>query len=60
MTGHGVTDIETLCLIVRDRESRRLIMEGITAMWSNSGRNASNGGIETFMPIVTHYENNEC
>jgi len=31
MVGQGVTDIDTLCLAVRDRESRRLISEAVTA-----------------------------
>lgn len=31
MSGQGLTDVDTLCLAVRDRESRRLISEAITA-----------------------------
>ena len=31
MTTYGVTDIDVLALSVRDRESRRLILEAITA-----------------------------
>ncbi|OGQ88899.1 MAG: hypothetical protein A2512_08470 [Deltaproteobacteria bacterium RIFOXYD12_FULL_56_24] len=40
MTGHGLTDIDSLCLSVRDRESRRLIMEAITAYRGGALRSA--------------------
>lgn len=40
MTGLGLTDIDTLCLSVRDRESRRLIMEAITAYRGGALRSA--------------------
>lgn len=40
MVGQGLTDIDTLCLAVRDRESRRLISEAITAYRGGALRSA--------------------
>jgi hypothetical protein len=40
MPVHGVTDIDTLSLSVRDRESRRLILEAITAYRGGALRSA--------------------
>lgn len=40
MTTHGVTDIDVLALSVRDRESRRLILEAITAYRGGALRSA--------------------
>jgi hypothetical protein len=37
---HGLTDIDSLCLAVRDRESRRLISEAITAYRGGAFRSA--------------------
>lgn len=40
MVGQGITDIDTLALAVRDRESRRLIAEAITAYRGGALRSA--------------------
>lgn len=40
MTNYGVTDIDVLALSVRDRESRRLILEAITAYRGGALRSA--------------------
>ena len=40
MIAQGLTDIDTLCLAVRDRESRRLILEAITAYRGGALRSA--------------------
>lgn len=40
MATHGVTDIDVLALAVRDRESRRLILEAITAYRGGALRSA--------------------
>jgi hypothetical protein len=40
MVGQGLTDIDTLCLAVRDRESRQLISEAITAYRGGALRSA--------------------
>lgn len=40
MSAHGVTDIDVLALAVRDRESRRLILEAITAYRGGALRSA--------------------
>jgi len=40
MSNHGVTDIDVLALAVRDRESRRLILEAITAYRGGASRSA--------------------
>jgi hypothetical protein len=40
MINHGLTDIDSLCLAVRDRESRRLISEAITAYRGGASRSA--------------------
>lgn len=40
MIGQGLTDVDTLCLAVRDRESRRLISEAITAYRGGALRSA--------------------
>lgn len=40
MFTQGLTDIDTLCLAVRDRESRRLILEAITAYRGGALRSA--------------------
>ena len=40
MVGQGLTDIDTLCLAVRDRESRRLILEAVTAYRGGALRSA--------------------
>lgn len=39
-TGHGLTDIDSLALAVRDRESRRLIVEAISAYRGGAFRSA--------------------
>lgn len=40
LVGQGITDIDTLALAVRDRESRRLIVEAITAYRGGALRSA--------------------
>jgi len=40
MVGHGLTDMDTLCLAVRDRESKRLLLEAIAAYRGGSLRSA--------------------
>ena len=40
LVGQGITDIDTLALAVRDRESRRLIAEAITAYRGGALRSA--------------------
>lgn len=40
LISQGLTDIDTLCLAVRDRESRRLILEAVTAYRGGALRSA--------------------
>jgi len=40
MVNHSLTDIDSLCLAVRDIESRRLISEAMTAYTAGAFRSA--------------------
>jgi hypothetical protein len=49
MVNHSLTDIDSLCLAVRDIESRRLISEAMTAYTAGASRSAI---VSTWIPVA--------